>query len=356
MISTKFILHFILIFAFSGTLVLLSGCQPAAGGAEQNKQPAETTAAALATSLKHEPAVRSVQTWENPYGEGLCVETRHYRLYTTLLEPLMLRQLPAFLESAYGAYQSQLPTPIADGPLLETYLFDNRQQWEQYTRDTAGADAAVYQQIVKGAYTVNGVVVAYNIGRKQTASVIGHEGWHQFNQRLFVYRLPSWLDEGIATLFETCRYTQGRFVFEPQQNMMRLGALRQRVLQNRLMPLKQLIALNPGQMLDGYGEEDAILSFYAQNYALVRFLRENNYGIRLERYHRLLQGGAGGTWPLQDDFAAVAADRTRSLTVGWNMQVSPALFSWYIDENIDRLDNEYRAFCTKIIYHVRVAE
>ncbi|MCE5184573.1 MAG: DUF1570 domain-containing protein [Planctomycetaceae bacterium] len=307
----------------------------------------------MADYLRGEPAVRSVEEWKNPYAPGLCIATTHYELYTTLIEPLMLRQLPAFLESAYAAYQNQLPAPIGAGQPLKTYFFSDRAQWEQYTRDTAGTDAEVYLQIVKGAYTLNGTVVAYNIGRKQSFAVIGHEGWHQFDQRLFVYRLPSWLDEGIATLFETCSYTQGKFVFEPQRNLMRLGALRQTVLENRLLPLRELIALNPGQLLEG--SDDAILSFYAQNYALVRFLRENNYGVRLASYRRLLQGGAGGSWPLHGDYAAMAADRTRSLTVGWNMQVSPALFTCYIDPDLDRLNAEYRAYCAKLVYHVRIA-
>ena len=40
---------------------------------------------------------------------GLVIETEHYTLLHDTLEPLMLRQVPAFLESAYKAYQSQLP-------------------------------------------------------------------------------------------------------------------------------------------------------------------------------------------------------------------------------------------------------
>lgn len=347
--------HCLLYICLLLALGTLHGCQSSAKHQTAAQPTAQVTCAQTADYLRAEPAVRSVEDWANPYAQGLRVRTKHYDVYTTLLEPLMLRQLPSFLESAYSAYQSQLPTPVKDAPPLEVYLFADRAQWEQYTRQAAGADADIYLQIIKGAYTANGTVVAYNIGRKQTFAVIGHEGWHQFNQRLFVYRLPSWLDEGIATLFETCRYTDGRFVFEPQQNLMRLGSLRQAVLQNQLLPLRQLIGLNPGQMLDNSSDE-AIMAFYAQNYALVRFLCENDYGVRLQSYHSLLQGGAGGTWPLQGDFAALAADRTRSLTVGWNMQVSPALFACYIEKDIDRLDAEYRAFCAKLIYHVRTTE
>jgi hypothetical protein len=41
------------------------------------------------------PAVKKVERWYSPYGDGLTVETQHYRVRTTLLEPLMLKQVPA---------------------------------------------------------------------------------------------------------------------------------------------------------------------------------------------------------------------------------------------------------------------
>ena len=266
----------------------------------------------------------------------------------------MLRQLPAFLESAYKAYQSQLPRTLNKTQPLEVYLFKTRSQWEQFTRDTAGADAEVYLKIQRGAYTLNGIVVAYNIGRKQTFSVIGHEGWHQFNQRLFVYRLPSWLDEGIATLFETCRYSQGQFLFEPSRNLMRLGSLKGTIQRRQLIPLRQLIVLNPGQVLSDHSNDAAVVAFYAQNYALVRFLREYRYGVHLRKYHSLLLGGADGSWPVPEPLALLAADRTRPLTVGWNMQISPILFTHYIGPDIGQLEKPYREFCRKIVYHVRL--
>jgi len=54
--------------------------------------------------------------------------------------------------------------------------------------------------------------VVYYIGRERTFSALGHEGWHQFNSRHFKFRLPSWLDEGIAMLFEIHRSEKGFFI------------------------------------------------------------------------------------------------------------------------------------------------
>ena len=334
-------------------MFFLCGCQEEARVSSKS-YPMMNSPESFADYVRNEPAVRDVAVWDNPYGGGLAIDTRHYRIYTTLLEPLMLRQVPAYVESAFNAYQSQLPSLIASAQVFELYLFATRGQWEQFTRSFMGADAELYMQIQKGAYTANGVCVAYNIGRKQTFSVIGHEGWHQFNQHLFAYRLPSWLDEGIATLFETCRYSKGRFVFEPEKNLMRLGSLKLSMQQGTMIPLRQLIALNPGQVVNHNGNDDAVIAFYAQNYALVRFLREYNYGIRLRKYHAMMLGGAVGNWPLKDEFTALAADRTRQLTVGWNMAVAPTLFAYYIDPDLQKLEAEYRRFCQTITYRIRL--
>jgi hypothetical protein len=338
-----------------GLALSCSGCQePKSTGLSNGSAGDLNETYHMAVYMRAEPAVKDAQVWQNRYGPGLTIQTDNYTVYTTLLEPLMLRKIPAFLESAYKAYQSQLPQTLNKTQPLEVYLFDTRDQWEQFTRDTGGADARVYLKIQRGAYTLNGIVVAYNIGRKQTFSVIGHEGWHQFNQRLFVYRLPSWLDEGIATLFETCRYSQGQFLFEPSRNLMRLGSLKQTIGSRQLIPLRQLIVLNPGQVLSDHGNDDSVVAFYAQNYALVRFLREYRYGVHLRKYHSLLLGGADGSWPLPQDLASLAADRTRPLTVRWNTQISPILFTHYIGLEIDKFEAEYRAFCEKITYRVRL--
>ncbi len=306
--------------------------------------------------LRDIPAVRSVSRWQEGFAGGVVIQTHHYRIYTTLTDPLMLRQVPGFVESAYQAYCSQLPDAVDDSIVCDTYLFADRQQWEQFTRDFTGADAEVYLQIKEGAYALRGVCVAYNIGRKQTFSVLGHEGWHQFTERHFRYRLPSWLDEGVATLFETCRYENGRFVFEPKNNLMRLASLKEARQAGRVLRLGELIQINPGQTLDGHGSESSALTFYAQAHALVRFLREEDYGKHLANYQKMLLGGMRGTWPIAPELTSFAADRSRPLTVGWNAVTSPILFRMYIGKDLQTIEKEYNGFCSEIVYYVRTAQ
>jgi hypothetical protein len=313
------------------------------------------------------PALKTVDLWESQFGSGLKLTTAHYEIYTTFLEPLTLSEVPGFVESAYRGYQNQLPTPIETSTPFTVYLFANRQQWEAFTIGFTGPQAPMYLKIKAGAYYLNGACVAYNIGLERTFSSLGHEGWHQFNSRLFKYRLPSWLDEGIAMQFEVSEYDGGFFTFKSDRNGYRLGPLKKTFLKNNVIPLKALIMLNPGEVVtEG---DDAVGAFYSQAYALVRFLREDEYGKRLPQYQKLLFDGLSGQWPLAERDVRIAADRNIPITVGWNSAVGKMLFEHYIIDHesavkktesdrevipFDKIEKQYLTFCKKVVYHVRL--
>ncbi len=303
----------------------------------------------------HLPALKSVEVWQNGYGPGVKIVTKHYEIFTTLLDPLLLSQVPGFMESAYRGYNNQLPEPIATTAKFTVYLFADRRQWESFTKTFAGRQASLYCKPGVRAYYLKGVCVTYNSGRERTFSNLGHEGWHQFNSRHFKFRLPTWLDEGVAMLFEASRETMGLFYFEPSRNMQRLGALKTTLIKNKMIPLKKLIALNPAEMLD-VNDNDAVGAFYGQSYALVRFLREEGYGKRLRNYHQLLLDGLRGDWPLSEASKRIAADRNIPLTIRWNRAIGTQLFKQYIDSDSDltSIEKEYITFCRKIVYHVRL--
>ncbi|MCK5225692.1 MAG: hypothetical protein KAQ89_03145 [Planctomycetes bacterium] len=302
---------------------------------------------------KNLPTIKSIQPWRNQYGQGIKITTAHYEIFTTLLEPLMLYDIPAFMESAYRGYNSQHSKSVETQNRFVVYLFANRWQWENFTKDFAGRQAPIYCKIKAGAYYLNGSCVAYNIGRERTFSALGHEGWHQFNNRHFKFRLPSWLDEGLAMMFEANGEKQGMFCFDATQNMYRLAALKKTLIKKRMIPLKELVATNPGEVL-AMNENDAVMAFYSQAYALVRFLREDGYGKRLGNFQRMLSDGMFGNWPLNETGQKIAADRNIPLTVQWNRAVSLLLFEYYIDDDFDKIEKEYEIFCRKMVYHVKL--
>ncbi len=300
------------------------------------------------------PTLESVAGWENEYGPGLRLSTAHYEVLTTVLEPLMLRTIPGFLESAYRGYNDQLATSIETVARFKVYLFATRQQWEEFTRGFAAEQASIFCKIKTGAYCLNGACVAYDIGGARTLTALGHEGWHQFNSQHFRYRLPSWLDEGVAMQFETSRYEQGVYYFDPSANMQRLGALRETLDKDHQVALRDLIIMSPGEVL-ATDQAEVVMAFYGQSYALVRFLREASFGKHYSCYHRLLLDALSGQWPLDEPAGQIAQDRNLPRTLDWNRQVGLQVFEHYIGSDLDQLDQEYLAYCHRLVRDISVA-
>ena len=294
------------------------------------------------------PELKAVEVWNNQYGPGLKLTTAHYEIFTTLLEPSILRQSGGFIESAYKAYNLQLPEPIETKTKFTIYLFADRRQWEDFTNNFAGEQAEIFRRIKAGAYCHNGTCVAYDIGSERTFSVLAHEGWHQFSSRHFKFRLPSWLDEGVAMLFETQAAGDGTFGFEPAENAYRLNALKKTMSKDKMLPLRNLIATTPGDVL-ATDQTEAVMGFYSQSYALIRFLRETGGGERLGDYRRLLADGLRGDWPLDEISRKIAADRNIPRNILWNHLVSLVLFHEYIGDDYEPVEKEYLAFCWQIV-------
>jgi hypothetical protein len=292
-------------------------------------------------------ALESIGRWTNEYGQGLKLTTPHYEIFTTLLDKEILCRIPAFMESAYDSYNAQLTEPTETLTKFRIYLFADRAQWEDFTRSFGGEQAQTYCAIKAGAYCHNGTCVAYDIGPKRTFSVLAHEGWHQFNGRHFKFRLPSWLDEGVAMLFEEYRAEGGKFFFELTRNEYRLNALGKTLLQNGTIPLKELIVMNPGDVLASDQTED-VMAFYSQSYALVRFLREAGQWRHIGIYQRLLADSFSGNWPLDEASKKMAADRNVPRTILWNHIVGLSLFQEYVGYDIEQIEKEYLDFCIKI--------
>ena len=175
-------------------LVWLCGCNGAASRAEQSDMTAHQRLERLLLRL---PGVEKIEQWPLPEvvhdqsGSRLKIFTRHYEICTTLTDPLILRQLPVFLESAFRHYGEVIDGPVEVDHKLKVYFFETRRQWEDYTRYWAGRMASSYLKIRSGAYYLNGASVAYKLSRQSNFSVLAHEGWHQYVDEFFESRMPS---------------------------------------------------------------------------------------------------------------------------------------------------------------------
>jgi len=286
--------------------------------------------------------------WASPFGPGLRLQTEHYLIYTTVLDPRLLAQVPDLMESAHCAYNAQLSDPIRPRTHSGVYLFADRSQWEAFTRAITGPHAALFLRIQEGAYCFNGSCVAYDIGLQRTLAALAHEGWHQFVNRHFAFRLPSWLDEGMAMMFEAFVREDGRIRFEPAVNAYRIEPLSRTMVRGDLIPLDPLLTTSPGEVM-ATDPSERVQTLYGQAYALIRFLREADGGRHRDGFRRLLNDGLKGRWPLDPHALTVATDRNVPKTVRWNRVVGRQLFEYYVTDDLDGIERQYLAFCAQLV-------
>jgi len=136
------------------TICCLAGCSRSAtsrSGKPGKAPPVGTGAGMVAYLLDQDlPDLESVELWDNKYGLGLRLTTPHYVIFTTFFEPLLLRRVPQFMESAYRGYNAQLPEPIESANRFIVYLFSSRSQWVDFTRRFTGPRAKLFCKLKAG--------------------------------------------------------------------------------------------------------------------------------------------------------------------------------------------------------------
>ncbi|MCF7958063.1 MAG: hypothetical protein K9M57_06395 [Phycisphaerae bacterium] len=322
--------------------------------------------AKLTGALEAIPTVKSVSRWALPdfvsgvEGPAFKVSTDHYEIYTTLTDPLLLRQVPTFLESAFAQYTTVLDPGSSIPKKMPVYFFNTRVQWEAFTVGWAGAQAENYLKIQAGAYYSKGACVAYHISRQSNFSVLAHEAWHQYNNNVFRYHLPAWLDEGLATQFEAYRWKGGKVIFDARLNGGRLFALKKSIRSGQFFSISELLQLDAGKILSVSKQETShhgksnprVVAYYAQIYALTRFLQEYNYSYYLAGFDKMLFDGFRGRWALSAADGQEAFQKERNPTRQWNSRVGPEIFNRYISADVKLLENSYRLYCKQLIANV----
>ena len=243
--------------------------------------PAPTATRPAQTPRQHHPAppttvVIERTPWTFAGNRGNTIRTPHYRIFTTASNTVLLDRVPAFLEQTIEHYRTAaLEDPSIPLPLparsLDTYFMDSRPQWEAITTRILGERRNAALNIQRGGFATRGIGVYYDIGLADTLAVAAHEGWHQYTQRTFRHRLPTTLEEGLATYMEGHTWHDGRARFKPWANLARYDQLRNAAAQERLLSLEELTASSPSH-LAAFGD-DRLLTYYAQAWALTHYLK-----------------------------------------------------------------------------------
>ncbi len=261
------------------------------------------------------------------------VRTDNYAIHTTITDTDFLESLAQLMEGAYVQYRGLTPGVTPSPRPMDCYVFAQRSEWAQFTSAHTGQDAAVYLQINRGGYTRLDWFVAYYMGESGTFAVAAHEGWHQYVARNFKTRLPPFLEEGIATMFENISWSNGLPRWDLGANPNRINKLRHAIDDHNLFPLQELITMHAGNVVGMHGGK--IEAFYAQDWAFAVFLLHTRHRQALLK---LLSDCANGTAYLPSELPhSVLPD-------AWEPQSVKPLLERYLGENLAGIDREYQAY------------
>jgi hypothetical protein len=268
------------------------------------------------------------------------VTTPHYVVYSTISDEAYLAKIGELMEGALGQYRHLAgDVPLTDKP-MECYLFATRKEWAEFTRTHTGDDAAVYLRVNRGGYTVGDWYVAYFIGEIGTCSVAAHEGWHQFVARHLQGRLPPFLEEGFACLFEEVQWDGDLPRWDLTSNTSRLSGLRNAAEHDRLVPLEQLIRMHAGQVVGHQPGE--IEAFYAQGWAFARFLWDAEKGKYRHAVRAMLADAAAG------NLFADSASRAGAPGPFWDPRSAKPMLEHYLGTDLARIDGAYQGYVRRL--------
>lgn len=310
-----------------GASLLIGGCAPTAGSGTQVAALAAISAVPLET-----------QPWQFGQIDGIQIHTPHYRVFTTVRDPLYQRLIARVLDAAYARFHQLYPAAYVNGP-LDCYVFGDRSQWELFTRMHAGSNADVYLQISAGGYCQQGVFAGYDIGREQTLAVIAHEAWHQYSWYALKDRLPSWLEEGLATQNENIEWDGAQPLFVPARNYRRFLALKNAIREDRLWKLKDLTTTHAGRAIRrGQKNVDA---YYAQLWSLTLFLENSRYRAGMVN---MIDAARRGTLAGTMDGTGISRAEVAAYTERWNTIAGPLYLRRYIYPDMNVFEAEYLDF------------
>lgn len=271
--------------------------------------------------------------------EGTRVVTPHYLIESTLSDVQVLRQVAQVMEGAFEQYRKLAPDiPLTDRP-MKCYVFETRAQWAAFTTKHTGDDAKIYLRVNRGGYTVGDWFVAYWIGDTATYSVAAHEGWHQYVARHLKGRLPPFLEEGMACLFEQVNWENDLPRWDLASNQSRLATLRSAQAGHRLYPLEQLVRMHAGQVVGKPPSQ--IEAFYAESWAFARFLYDGNDGRNRSAMRRMLTDAAAGN---------LFADSSRELPEGplWDPATAKPMIEHYLHQPLAAIEAQFHKYIDQI--------
>lgn len=297
------------------------------------------------------PTTRAALTrapWSFMGDSGEVLISTNYRLYSTVDSAVLREKTLQLLEAAYGEYRKLIPTaPSTDKP-MEAYLFGTLGEWTEFTRRATGAAAPLYLKLEGKGYAHEDYFVASFRGGQQWDlwSVTGHEALHQFFSRHAKCRLPPVIEEGLACTFEVIHWgdssedTRELPRFNTKVNPGRARSLKAAVDSRAMILLADLVKLHAGSVLGADGMR--IQAFYAEGWALARFLQEYDNGKYRQRFAAWIADTVSGD--LYDPTGTHARTAAR-----WNPEGVKPVIEHYLGTDLGTLSKEFDGWCDYLV-------
>ncbi|NOX58417.1 MAG: DUF1570 domain-containing protein [Planctomycetes bacterium] len=287
-----------------------------------------------------------VQVREEPWSvggmSGTKLSTEHFDIHSTLTDSQLQAALPSFLEAAYDQYHSLLPAPESSTKRLQTYVFNNRAQWELFAKKKYPRRYPVFQKISAGGFAVGNECVVYYIRRTYTLSVLAHEGMHQYFANYFSARLPAWLNEGLATYCESYELPSDGTKFTPRRNSFRLNALREAMTSDAIFPLRAMLSTDAGKVIN-QGRARLTKTYYAQAWAMICFLRHGEKGKYAGGFQDMLDAIVDGKLSQAGRAGGHQTQQSRSAKYG------EGVFRAYITEDLETFEKQFNDYLYDLV-------
>jgi hypothetical protein len=200
--------------------------------------------------------------------------TSHYQIQTDL-DADFAKELAVRMDAMYDEYSRRfagIAQPGGDKP-LKVYLFARRSDYLQLV-------GPGYQHTGGLFMPTRGALAAFveGQGRDGLRRTLQHEAFHQFAYRAVGERLPPWLNEGLAQVFEEALWTGNEF-FLYEIPPRRVRQLREDLQAGRLIDFSTLAMLTAEQWSAPLSDDSAAAAArYNQAWAITHFLATGHDG------------------------------------------------------------------------------
>ncbi len=192
--------------------------------------------------------------------------SEHYRVHSDL-DPQLTDDLITRMEAMYEQYSQRLADfRPRDRSKFEVYLFAKKKDYAAFTDNSVPNTGGVFmpsRQLLAAFLEIQ--------GRDNLRRTLQHEAFHQFAYIAIGPRLPVWLNEGIAQVYEEGIWT-GKVFLLGQVAPTRLRQVQQDMKDRRWMPLRQFMQMGDEAWASDRADSLTGAARYSQAWAMTHFL------------------------------------------------------------------------------------